>query len=264
VIGEEKAVAKFKKVVRVACQGGKDMLKVPRQLQGVKSCAEANKIADGACQYGCLGLGDCVATCKFGAMQINAAGIVEIDEGKCTGCGVCVKQCPRNVLVHVPDREQTVFVKCNAVGKGKDKRMLCKTPCLGCTICEQRCPFDAIHVVNGLAQIDYSKCRACGICVDICPSYLAYRKVIVNVADPAARKTAVIDAAKCVGCTLCKKACPQVNAITGKLKEAHVVHADFCLGCGACVEKCRKEAITLQPVKLLATQNVGEIAAAKE
>jgi NADH-quinone oxidoreductase subunit F len=48
---------------------------------------------------------------------------------------------------------------------------------------------------------------------------------------------------KCIGCTRCSKACP-VNAISGKVKEAHVIDQDVCIKCGACFEVCPVSAIT--------------------
>ncbi len=47
---------------------------------------------------------------------------------------------------------------------------------------------------------------------------------------------------KCRGCTLCAKTCP-ADAITGKVKEPHVIDPAKCLKCGACIEKCRFGAI---------------------
>ena len=52
-----------------------------------------------------------------------------------------------------------------------------------------------------------------------------------------------IDAALCKGCTACVRKCP-VGAISGKLKEAHVIDADKCIKCGACKAVCRFNAIT--------------------
>ena len=51
-----------------------------------------------------------------------------------------------------------------------------------------------------------------------------------------------IDKDKCKGCTLCARNCPN-GAISGKLKEPHVIDQSKCLKCGACMEKCRFGAI---------------------
>ena len=52
-----------------------------------------------------------------------------------------------------------------------------------------------------------------------------------------------IDPAKCKGCTLCARNCP-VGAISGKVREAHVIDAKKCINCGACMEKCKFGAIS--------------------
>jgi NADP-reducing hydrogenase subunit HndC len=51
-----------------------------------------------------------------------------------------------------------------------------------------------------------------------------------------------IIAEKCTGCTLCSRVCP-VGAITGTVKQPHVIDHEKCIKCGACMEKCRFGAI---------------------
>jgi NADP-reducing hydrogenase subunit HndC len=46
----------------------------------------------------------------------------------------------------------------------------------------------------------------------------------------------------CKGCTLCAKKCP-VGAITGKVKEKHVIDTSKCIKCGVCMDNCKFKAI---------------------
>jgi len=51
-----------------------------------------------------------------------------------------------------------------------------------------------------------------------------------------------IDPEKCKGCTLCSRVCP-AGAISGTVKQPHVIDQSKCLKCGACIEKCKFGAI---------------------
>ena len=52
-----------------------------------------------------------------------------------------------------------------------------------------------------------------------------------------------IDPEKCRGCTACARVCP-AEAITGTVKQPHVIDVKKCLKCGSCMEKCRFGAIS--------------------
>ena len=54
-----------------------------------------------------------------------------------------------------------------------------------------------------------------------------------------------IDAEKCRGCTLCAKKCP-AKAISGSVKEAHIIDDNICIRCGQCVNSCRFGAIIVE------------------
>ena len=54
--------------------------------------------------------------------------------------------------------------------------------------------------------------------------------------------TYFIEADKCRGCTACARACP-AGAITGAIKQPHVIDTAKCLKCGACMAKCKFGAI---------------------
>lgn len=228
-----------KQVARVICAGGTDKCKEDFEYYGVEDCKAANMFKGGSksCKYGCLGLGTCVRVCPFDAIIVSEDRLAVIDPEKCTACGKCVEECPKNVIKMVP-YAQDVFVDCNNKEKGKDVKQKCEVGCIGCQICVKACPFDAFIFENNLATIDYSKCRNCMVCVQKCPTKAIYGNF-------EKRKKAEVIEDKCIGCTICKKNCP-VDAIEGELKSVHKVLEDKCIGCGICDEKCPKDAIRMK------------------
>ncbi len=61
----------------------------------------------------------------------------------------------------------------------------------------------------------------------------------------AALRKYVIAADRCRGCTLCAKKCP-VGAISGEVKNAHVIDTEKCIKCGNCVDVCRFGAVEIR------------------
>lgn len=142
---------------------------------GYSSCRVKAALYSGdtGCSFGCLGCGDCVAACQFGAIKMNPeTGLPEVDEEKCTACGACVKACPKNVieLRNKGPRGMRVYVSCINKDKGAVARKACSAACIGCGKCAKVCPHGAITVENNLAYIDFTKCKLCKKCVAECPT----------------------------------------------------------------------------------------------
>jgi Na+-translocating ferredoxin:NAD+ oxidoreductase RNF subunit RnfB len=159
-------------VAVVACQGLRELAPVKGTYTGLATCRGA-KIGSGGtklCAWGCMGFGDCVGTCKFGALSMGTDGIPKIDADKCKGCGLCAAECPQGIIRLVDKGRKGAFAFCNNRNTIKPMvKKTCKTGCGKCGVCVKKCPAEAVSLENGLPVIDYGKCNSCGTCVDICP-----------------------------------------------------------------------------------------------
>lgn len=169
------APEKEPQVAVVRCGG--TCAKRPRtnEFDGARSCAVVASLYAGetGCSYGCIGMGDCVTACAFGALSMNKeTGLPEVDPDKCTACGACVKACPKGVieLRKKWPKNRGVYVSCVSRDKGAVVMKACKAGCIGCGKCAKACPFGAITVENNLAYIDPQKCKLCRKCVAECPT----------------------------------------------------------------------------------------------
>lgn len=160
-------------VAVLLCQGNKTVAPVKGEYVGVQTCRAAKLSAGGTklCAYGCLGYGDCVAVCQFDALHMGDDGLPHVDYAKCTGCGMCVKECPQQIFVTVPRERKGSVVLCSnhAVVKATVLKS-CKVGCIKCEACVRVCPEQCITMVNGIPVTDYSKCTSCGLCVEKCPT----------------------------------------------------------------------------------------------
>ncbi len=153
----------------VLCQGTPEKAFI---YDGLVDCEAANLLFGGnkACQYACLGMGNCLRICKFDAITISEIGLPIINHELCTGCGQCVSICPKGTIELIPEKAK-VKVVCQSHDTGPIVKKICKVGCIGCGICAKECPKEAIKIENFLAVIDHSKCVDCTDykCIPKCP-----------------------------------------------------------------------------------------------
>ncbi len=170
-----------RKVAFVRCAGyqtvgedGKELgAKKKANYEGIRDCLAASRIGGTgplACQYGCLGFGNCTKVCKYDAIHIEN-GVAKVDREKCVGCLTCASVCPKGIIVGV-EYDKTVTIPCSSQAKGAVTGKSCTQGCIGCTKCVKICPEQALRVENNLAVIDYEKCVSCGLCTTACPKNL--------------------------------------------------------------------------------------------
>ncbi len=163
------------KVAVVRCNGTCEKRPKIAEYSGLRTCKAMHACCAGetACGFGCLGCGDCVDVCAFGAITINPeTGIAEVDEERCTSCGACVKACPRGIIELRKKglKNRRVYVSCVNRDKGPVAMKACKAACIACGKCAKECSFDAIKLEGNVAYIDAEKCKLCRKCEKACPT----------------------------------------------------------------------------------------------
>jgi electron transport complex protein RnfB len=169
------------RVVVMTCHGVSAYAKDEAQYLGIETCVAASLVFGGpkACKNGCLGLADCVRVCPFGALSIGPDKIAVVDVDRCTGCGLCVPACPKDLFRFYP-RARRIELSCVAREKQSVVRATCMVGCTLCRKCVAKCPAQAIEWDGATIRIDHDKCLAYGpacneVCVDVCPSVILHR-----------------------------------------------------------------------------------------
>jgi NADH:ubiquinone oxidoreductase subunit F (NADH-binding)/NAD-dependent dihydropyrimidine dehydrogenase PreA subunit len=139
--------------------------------------------------------------------------------GKCSPCRIGTKRM-LEILTRITDGQGTMkdLEELEALGETVKTNSLCA---LGQTAANPILSTLAHFRDEYIAHIVDKKCPA-----KVCKNLMQYKIV----------------ADKCKGCTLCARQCP-VSAITGKVKEVHVIDQDKCVKCGLCLASCKFKAI---------------------
>ena len=263
----------------VACSGcaaGKE------RFSGVfKTCQQAvdSGFLRGECKDGCVGVGSCIKSCKYGAMSL-VDGKVVIDPEKCNGCGDCAAKdvCPQGLIRMIP-KEATNFIPCSSTEEDEDKvRATCGYGCIACGECERVCPEGAVTIQNNHAVIDYEKCVGCSACTVKCKKKIIvdtehdltvlkekvafvrcsegkkalalYQEIGIETCEEAAKldaKALGICTTGCCGLGSCTKVCryDALKIVDG----VAVVDPDKCVGCRDCTYACPRGLLTMVPYK---------------
>lgn len=171
----KKMTAVEDQIALVRCSRIEGRVSHKHEYIGFASCTAANLTFGGpsACQYSCIGLGECGDACPFDAIDM-VENFPIVNPDKCVSCGVCVKACPKNII-ELQTLKARVYVPCSTKDLGKIVKNVCKVGCIGCKMCVKACPADAIVYEDNLIKIDHKACIDYGpsceeACVTKCPS----------------------------------------------------------------------------------------------
>jgi Na+-translocating ferredoxin:NAD+ oxidoreductase subunit B len=236
ILGKD-AGASVRKIAYLHCAGSREKAKDKYIYSGLKDCSAAAMLGGGhkACSYGCLGFGNCSDACNFDALHMGADGLPVVDPIKCTGCGACVRACPKDLFTLQSD-ETSIYLACSSHDKGKDVKSACSVGCIGCGICAKVTEGDTIVMEDSLPIVDYDAGTNLIIAHYKCPtnSYIDRAKK---------RPYMTIDPAKCAGQHKCAEVCPVKKCITGEPGEKHTIDSQACIGCGLCFDVCPEKAV---------------------
>lgn len=146
----------------------------------------------------------------------------------CTGCQLCVSECPNNVLRPSSDLMHLMLPEMSY------ERGYCRPEC---TRCSEVCPAGAIKLVDqaekssvqiGHAVFIQKNCVAvtdgveCGNCARHCPAG-AIEMVPLDEDDEEGAYVPAVNDAACIGCGACEYVCP-ARPFSAIMVEGHEIH----------------------------------------
>jgi NADPH-dependent glutamate synthase beta subunit-like oxidoreductase len=107
------------------CTGG-DRAANKFEYVGVNTCSAQSVMSGGQreCSVGCVGWGDCVRACMFGALDMGPEGFPVVNKEKCVGCGVCEQICPKGIM-----NVQTASQRILHFNQSDDRLAPCRQTC---------------------------------------------------------------------------------------------------------------------------------------
>ncbi len=164
-------VSEMSKKAVVRCTGNSEVV---CSYSGAPTCKGAVQLLSGykKCPYACLGLNDCVEACPHNAVSIDPEKDVAIvDAEKCTGCGLCVTECPQDIIELVSPGTKIAFLCSYKPLKNIPGRERCDFGCTHCRKCFKVCEYEAIewNKETALPEFNQEKCTLCLKCVEECP-----------------------------------------------------------------------------------------------
>jgi ferredoxin len=147
---------------------------------------------------------------------------------RCTGCQLCVSECPNNVLRPSSDLMHLMLPEMSY------ERGYCRPEC---TRCSEVCPAGAIKLVDqpdkssiqiGHAVFIQKNCVAvtdgveCGNCARHCPAG-AIEMVALREDDDESPSVPAVNEEACIGCGACEYVCP-ARPFSAIMVEGHEVH----------------------------------------
>ncbi len=230
------ATSTVRKITYLHCAGSKEKAIDKYLYDGIENCRMAVLLGGGhkACDYGCVGFGDCVSVCKFDALHMADNGLPVVDREKCTSCGACVRICPKNLFTLQPSTTN-IYLACSSLDRGKAVKNVCSVGCIGCGICVKVTESDTMEMIDNLPYINYDESPNLILANYKCPtdSYI----------DLVPKRSHMNIDTKCKGHGKCAEVCPVKNCITGELGKQHRIDPKTCIGCGLCLEVCPEKAI---------------------
>jgi ferredoxin len=98
-------------------------------------------------------------------------GLPVVDKAKCTGCRMCITECPQGLFTGIARNQKGAMTLCgnrNPIKQGLIKT--CKAACLKCGVCVKNCPKSCIKLDGNISVVDRTICDSCGTCVEKCPT----------------------------------------------------------------------------------------------